>query len=211
MGVVVEVLFCLVTEQRLECRQGVIYGPFNPVYGFGAVFITVILYFLREKRDLWIFVGGSIIGGAFEWLCSYVQELFLGTVSWDYSNIPFNIGGRTCLLYSLFWGILAIMWLKFVYPIMSKLIEKIQNNVGVILSWILVVFMIFNMLISSLAVYRMKQREVGVKADTTMSRFLDKYYTDDFLKRIYPNMRNPENGEKLIDKAEETHKYNTGN
>lgn len=201
-GVIVEMLFCLATEGHLECRQGVVFGPFNPVYGFGAVFITIILYLLRHQRDLVIFIGGSIVGGAFEWLCSYIQETFMGTVSWDYSDMPFNIGGRTCLLYSLFWGILSIVWLKFIYPFMSALIEKIPNTVGVIVTWLLVVFMVLNMFVSSAAVIKMGEREDGIKPDTTFDYILDEYLNDDVMTAIYPNMRNPESGERLVDKQE---------
>ncbi|MGN0559266.1 MAG: hypothetical protein ACI4IS_07465 [Acutalibacteraceae bacterium] len=202
VGVIVEILFCLVTEGHLECRQGVVYGPFNPVYGFGAVVITIVLYILRHQRDLVIFIGGSVIGGAFEWLCSYFQEMFMGTVSWDYSDIPFNIGGRTCLLYSLFWGILAIVWLKFIYPLMSALIERIPNKIGRLVTWVLVLFMAFDMFISSAAVVRMGERQKDIAPKTSFDRFLDNNLDDDFLTQIYPNMRNPESGERLVDKQE---------
>lgn len=188
IGVVVEVLFCLAVEQKIECRQGVLYGPFNPVYGFGAVVITLVLYFMRNARDLWVFIGGSILGGAFEYLCSWYQETFLGTVSWNYEGQFGNIGGRTSIMYMLFWGILTVLWLKFIYPFMSKMIEKIPSKMGIALTWILVIFMALDMTVSSLAVYRMTQRHSGHEATTAYEMFMDEYYPDSFMFEIYPNM-----------------------
>ena len=71
LGVVCEVIFCLIVDHRYESRQGVIYGPFNPVYGVGVVLVTVCLYWLRNKRDFWTFLCGSFIGAASEYLCSW--------------------------------------------------------------------------------------------------------------------------------------------
>lgn len=197
VGVIVETLFCLVMEHKIESRQGLIYGPFNPVYGFGAVVITAVLYFMRNARDLWVFVAGAILGGAFEYICSWYQETFLGTLSWDYSGDMGSIGGgRTSLIYMLFWGILTIIWLKFIYPFMSRCIEKIPKAIGTTLTWVLVVFMVLNMLVSGMAVYRMNMRHSGVPAKTWISQKLDQLYTDEFLQKIYPNMKitNPKDG-----------------
>lgn len=55
-------------------------------------------------------------------------ELVFGTVFWDYSDIPFNLGGRINLLYCFFWGIAAVIWLKILYPRLSALIEKIPGK-----------------------------------------------------------------------------------
>lgn len=189
IGVIIEIIFCiLVTEHHYECRQGVIYGPFNPVYGFGAVLITLALYVMRNARDLWVFICGALLGGAFEYICSWYQETFLGTVSWTYEGQIGNIGGRTSLVFMLFWGILAILWLKFLYPLMAKCIEKLPMKLGKILTWILVVFMVLNMLISALAVYRMTQRHSGATAKNAYEEFMDTHYPDSFLMEIYPHM-----------------------
>lgn len=188
IGVVVEVLFCLLVDHRFESRSGVIYGPFNPVYGFGAVVITMALYWLRNKRDIWVFICGGILGAAFEYVCSWYQETFLGTVSWDYSNTFMNINGRTNLMYALFWGLLSIAWLKFIYPFMSKLIEKIPNKIGKGFTWVLVIFMAFNCLISAAAVNRMSARHEGVPARSRFDVFLDKTYPDEYLTKIYTHM-----------------------
>lgn len=203
VGVVIEVLFCIfVTEHRYESRQGLIYGPFNPVYGFGAVAMTLVLYLFRRKSETWIFLVGAIIGAIFETLCSVYQEYFLGTVSWDYSDSKFRLmGGRTDLVYAVFWGILAVIWIKFIYPFMSKWIEKIPNKVGIILTWILLVFMVFDCVISCMAVDRMVKRYNGTADDTAVGRFLDEHYPDEFLLKVYPNMIFTETGEVLHEVA----------
>ena len=201
LGVVVELLFCLATQFHLENRSGLIYGPFNPVYGFGAVALTLGLYWLRYKRDLYILIGGTILGGAIEYICSWVQEQIFGTVSWDYSKLPFNINGRICLLYSIFWGILAILWIKFLYPRFCSLILKIPNKLGRPLSWILAVFMVFNMFMSSVAVLRWAERLEDIPATTSIGRYMDKHYPNSRMEWYYPNMRFMENGKISEDKS----------
>ena len=188
IGVVVETIFALVTTQKLESRAGVVYGPFNPVYGFGAVLMTVCLYKLKEKRDLWIFLCCMVIGAAFEYLCSLLQEVTLGTVSWQYDQQMFDIGGRTSLLYAFFWGILGLLWIKFLFPLLSKWIEKIPNKAGVVLTWIRLVFMVFNMAVSLLALERQAQRREGVPANNVVAQFFDDRFPDSRLDRIYRHM-----------------------
>lgn len=188
VGVIVETIWCLVTLHKLESRQGLIYGPFNPVYGFGALLMTLLLYKLQGKRDLWIFLGSMVIGGAFEYLCSFVQEKVFGTVSWQYTQKQFDIQGRTSLLYAFFWGILGLLWLKELFPRLSHLIEKIPNKVGKPLTWVLVVFMALNMAVSALAVDRQTQRRQGVPATNIVSQLLDRFYPDSLMQIIYPNM-----------------------
>lgn len=188
IGVVIETIWCLIVWQRFECRSGLIYGPFNPVYGFGAVVITLCLHWLCKKRDLYIFLGGGILGGAFEFLCSWVQEMMLGTVSWEYSGTPFNLQGRTNLLYAFFWGILALVWVKNLYPLISRWIEKIPQRIGKPLTWALIVFMTANMAVSAAAIARQTARRTGIPPQNAVDRFIDRHYTDELLKIVYPNM-----------------------
>ena len=101
----------------------------------------------------------------------------------------FNLGGRTSLGYILCWGFLGLLWVKNIYPKVSDWIESFPLKVGKVLTWILFVFMIFNMLISSLAVYRYSSRYSNITAKNNFETFLDKAYPDEMLKRVYPNMK----------------------
>ncbi|KNZ43043.1 putative ABC transporter permease [Acetobacterium bakii] len=188
LGVVVESLFCLVTHGYIQSRQGVIYGPFNPVYGFGAVALTLVLHPLEKKRWYIIFILSMILGGGFEFISSYVQQFTTGTISWQYHESPFNLAGRTSLQYSFYWGFLGLLWVQEIYPFISKLIEKIPKKVGVPLTWVLVVFMVLNMSVSALAVNRWNERINNIPATGTVQEILDSVYPDSFLQQIYPNM-----------------------
>ena len=108
--------------------------PFQYCMGLGCVLLTAFLYPYREKNDRYIFLAGTILGGAYEYICSVFSELVFGTVFWDYSAIPFNLGGRINLLYCFFWGIVAVVWLKMLYPILSGWIEKLPVKCGKLLS-----------------------------------------------------------------------------
>lgn len=188
LGVVLETIWCFLTRGHFESRTGLIYGPFNLVYGFGALLMTISLVWMSGKRDLYIFVVGSIIGAAFEYFCSYIQQALFGTVSWDYSQFPLNFHGRINLLYSFFWGLLALLWVKDLYPIMSSWIERIPNAWGKSVTWVLLVFMVLNVIVSAAAVGRMTQRRNGVPAINRIEAFLDAHYPDERLQKIYPNM-----------------------
>ncbi len=125
LGDLIETLFCRVTGGVWMSRSSVIYGTFSIVWGFGAVILTVVLQRLAGKEDRYIFLAGSVLGGVYEYLCSVFTEIFLGTTFWDYSDMPFNIGGRTNLLYCIFWGLLSVVWVKICYPTISGWIEKL--------------------------------------------------------------------------------------
>lgn len=190
LGVVLEVLFCLVSTGGLENTVGVglIWGPFNLVYGFGALAMALGLHILRSKRDLSVMLGGILIGSVVEYICSFVQEFLFGSVSWDYSEYPFNIGGRVNLLYSLFWGILAIFWIKIIYPFFASWILKIPNTIGKSLTWVLLVFMVVNTIASGFAVGRWAQRIEGTAADSAFFSFFDTYYPNEKMEKIFASM-----------------------
>lgn len=102
LGTIFETVWALLTEGHFEVRVGMVYGPFIPVYGGGACFLTAVLYKLYKLSDTLIFVISAVVGAGFEYFCSWFQEAVFGTISWDYSNTPFNIDGRTNLMYGDF-------------------------------------------------------------------------------------------------------------
>ncbi|MDY4834149.1 MAG: putative ABC transporter permease [Frisingicoccus sp.] len=188
LGDITETIFCYVTAGELMSRSSVVYGPFSIVWGFGCVLLTAILYQYRTRSDGYIFLFGTVLGGAYEYFCSVFTELVFGTVFWDYSKIPFNLGGRINLLYCFFWGIAAVVWLKVLYPLFSGWIEKIPKKAGIVLTWIMIVFMIFNMTVSAFAMARYSVRNAtGAEAETTLDIFMDEHFPDERMERIYPN------------------------
>ena len=168
-------------------RRGLIYGPLNPVYGLGLVFFVIFLS--KIKNPALIFLGGMLLGGGCEYLCSLVQEKVFGTLSWDYSHQLFNIGGRTSLKYMLIWGVLALVVMKVVYPFLSNLIEKMPVKTGNILTIILIVFMVANIIISVTACLRQSERASGMAPSNKVELFLDKHYPDKRLNTIFQNAK----------------------
>ena len=187
-GVVVELLWCLIRNGYIESRAGLVYGPFNLLYGVGAVALTLILYRYRNRSSAFSFIGGIVIGSVVEYLLSWGQETLFGSTSWDYSEIPFNINGRICLLYSVFWGFLGVMWIKSIYPRVAKIILKIPNRAGKIITVALTVFMVFNALMSLCSVWRWSQRIHNVPASSAFDEFFDKRFPDSRMERIFANM-----------------------
>lgn len=187
-GVVVELLWCLIRNGYIESRAGLVYGPFNLLYGVGAVALTLILYRYRNRSSAFSFIGGTVIGSVVEYLLSWGQETLFGSTSWDYSEIPFNINGRICLLYSVFWGFLGVLWIKSIYPRVAKIILKIPNKAGKIITVALTVFMVFNALMSLCSVWRWSQRVHNVPASSAFDEFFDKRFPDSRMERIFANM-----------------------
>ena len=169
-------------------RSSVLYGPFSFVWGLGAVVLTVTLQRLAEKNDRYVFAAGFVIGGVYEYMCSVFTELVFGTVFWDYSEMPLNIGGRTNVLFCFFWGVLAVAWIKMIYPPMSKGIESLPALTGKILTWVVVFVMACNAVLTSAAMLRYSTRPEQPQPANAFEEFIDRQYGDGYMERRWPNM-----------------------
>ena len=187
LGDFTETIFCRITAGEWMSRSSLVWGPFSIVWGLALVFATVLLYKDREKPDRHIFIAGTLLGGAYEYICSVFTEIAFGKVFWDYSKIPFNLGGRINLLYCFFWGIAAVLWIKLLYPHFSRWIEKIPVLWGYVLTWTLAVFLAVNMAVSVMALVRYERRAAGDLADSAWERIMDEHFDDNRMEKIYPN------------------------
>ena len=173
-------------------RSSVVWGPFSLVWGVAIAAASLLLYKYRDRSDRFLFLAGTFLGGAYEYICSVLSELVFGKVFWDYSQMMFNLGGRINLLYCFFWGIAAVIWMKGLYPVFSRWIEKIPMRAGKILTWIFFVFMVVNMAVSGLALIRSDQRADGIPATSQWQKVMDTHFDDAKLKKIYPNAKDAE-------------------
>ncbi len=189
LGDVVETIFCLATTGRLMSRSSLVLGPFSIVWGLACAMLTWILYRYKDRSDRFIFVFGTVLGGAYEYVCSVFTEAAFGTVFWDYSGLPFNLGGRINLLYCFFWGIAAVVWMKGVYPVLSGWIEKLPARAGKIVCTMLLIVLAADMLVSALALARYSERQAGIQGETEIEELLDEYFPDSFIESRYENLK----------------------
>ena len=169
-----------------ELRRGVIYGPFNPLYGLGAVLVVYLLV-RPNYSNIKTFIYGGLLGGIIEYSISLLQEIFTHTISWDYSNHFLNIGGRTTIPFLIAWGIFTLIFAKIIYPYLSKWIEKIPINIGNIVFYILSIFLIIDMFISWTALFRGAMRKSDIEPITPIGRLYDRIYPDSVLSKHFPN------------------------
>ncbi len=188
LGDIIETFWCGLVDGQWMNRSSVLYGPFSFVWGLGAVVLTVALQGLADKNDRYVFLAGFVVGGAYEYLCSVFTELVFGTVFWDYSEMPLNIGGRTNVLFCFFWGVLAVVWIKGIYPPMSRGIESLPALAGKLLTWIVVFVMACNALLTSAAMIRYGGRAVQPEPANAFEEFLDSQYGDQRMEERWPNM-----------------------
>ena len=186
-GFFAEMLYALVYTRALEIRQGLVYGPFIQIYGIGAVAYYILTLNVQEPKKA--FFSGMIMGGALEYLCSFFQEIFFGTISWDYSNLFMNLNGRTSLLYCVYWGMIAVLYLKLVYPLLLKIEPLIYKKGAKIITACFMIFMTFDIVISCMAGNRQKERHQNIPPKGIIDEFIDRNYPDELLDKIYNNKK----------------------
>ena len=186
-GFFIEMIYTAFYTRTFVIRRGLIYGPFIQIYGMGAVAYYLLISKIKEPKEA--FFTGMLMGGILEYICSFFQEILFGTISWDYSHFFLNFNGRTCVLYCFYWGIIAVAFLKVVYPWLEK-IEPLIYKKGVrVLTVFLMIFMAFDIAISCMAANRQQERHDNIPAKNQIDVFLDNTYPDEYLDRIYNNKR----------------------
>ena len=189
IGYVVEMIVALVQNGYIESRQGLLYGPFTPVYGIGIIVYYIFFNKIKTRDKKIVFLLSMLIGGITEYLCSFIQEKVFGTISWDYSEWLFNINGRTTLIHCTYWGIAGILYVSYIEPLIPKIENVIRNNHVRVITSCLVICMVLNITISTMAAFRQKERIEDVQASGTLDMFLDKNYPNEYMDRVFANKK----------------------
>ncbi len=205
-GYLIETLFALVTKGVIESRRSFLYGPFCGIYGLGAVVMVIGLQRFN-KNNYTLFCGGFIIGSIVEYVISWIGEILFDIKWWDYSNIPFNINGRVCILFSVFWGVLAIYLMAHIHPLVEKFLNKFTPHLLKTASVTFVIFMFLDCLITGFALKMFFTKLVnenelelqGVGAylkeytamyeTPTVKKVVDKFFSNEKMLKTFPNIK----------------------
>jgi hypothetical protein len=170
-GLVIEDVFHLIVYHEWESRAGLVWGPFSPLYGVGAVVLTVFLNRFYYTHNLIIFIIAMILGSAMEYLASLMMEVFWHAIAWDYTGTFGSIDGRT----------------NFFFGVIFNHID-FDNTMVRIVSVALVAFMTVDIAITILALHREGQRTGDIPPANVIDVWLDNTFTDEWLQQRFENM-----------------------
>lgn len=196
LGLVVETIYGYLTMGVWQSRKGLILGPYCPIYGVGAVIIILFLNKFRNQK-IKLFIYGGILGSVIEYLLSFGMEAMYGTRFWNYTD-AYNLNGRICLLYTVFWGILSLILICVVKKWIDKLINKVnyKNKVVKIIDIIIAVLFTVDILLTiwGTTVYKNRAKDEYNKVKIFEEKNIfekvgDVLFPNKMMENIFPNLR----------------------
>ena len=151
--------------QKKPVNSGFLYGPFCPIYGFGAIFMFLFLQGFKDNIAL-LFTIAFFVLSFWEYIVGWLLEKIFNTKYWDYSENKFNIKGRVCLMNSLFWGFLGVIFIKYMHPFISEKIDMIPQNMLTFNVIMITIAIIVDTVISSVKVTNIQAKLEKLKEIT---------------------------------------------
>ncbi len=192
VGLIVEIIFHMVVVEPgvYQDRAGLLWGPFSPIYGVGAVLMTIALNRFKDRNIVFIFVVCTIIGGGFEYFVSWFMEVAFGASAWDYSNefLGDLFGGRTCLLFASMFGFLGTVWIKLLLPIFLKLFNLIPWKWRYSVTLVCAAFMLVNCVMTLQALDNWGARKAGHVPTTGLEQFYAENFNDEYMANRFQSM-----------------------
>ena len=183
-GFIIETIFGVLTKGVLESRKSFLYGPFCSIYGLGAVLMILPLQRFK-KNNYTLFAAGFVIGSIIEYFVSLIGELIFHIKWWDYSDQILNLNGRICVLYSLFWGLLAIYLMSDINKKVDKFIDFLKKKISIgILKTAVVLVSVFIVFDLGITAYALQMFTIRIAYDNNLN-IANKQYIDEQYEKIY--------------------------
>ena len=149
IGWIIESGYRTVLEKGRFINSGSLFGPFVPIYGFGATAILLIELYIGSLAFSLQIIIFSVTATAIEYLTSYILEKKFSMRFWDYSTYPLNIKGRVCLLYSGFWALLSAIQIVYIQPFIDSFINSISLELQLVIPVIFLIYVSFDIFYST--------------------------------------------------------------
>ena len=201
LGLVIETVYhVLVVDPGVyEDRAGLLFGPFSPIYGVGAMLMTMALNRFHKAPFPVIFLVSAVIGGAFEYAVSWFMQFAFGIVAWDSTGTFLSIDGRTNGMFMAMWGVLGLFWVKLCLPWMLRLVNRIPWNWRYTLTTVCAALMIVDCGMTLMSLDRWYQREADVAPDNAISRFIDDHFDNQYMEDRFQSMSiDPDNAARTL-------------
>ena len=200
LGLIIETVYHMVVVDPgvYQDRAGLLFGPFSPIYGVGAVLMTVALNRFYKANPVIIFVVSAVIGGLFEAAVSWFMQTGFGAVAWDYSGstifglfpdpVAIIFGGRTSTLFMCMWGALGFVWIKLCLPRLLKLINLIPWKLRYSFTALCAVLMLVNSVMTLQALDCWYERLSGIAGTSPVEEFYAKRFDNAYMEHRFQSM-----------------------
>lgn len=189
-GLVLEEVWMFVTAGLTQSRVGLVWGPFSPLYGVGALLLTLLSFCLRRSRatDLQLFLTSVLVGGGLEQLTGWGMQALFDAQSWTYLGLPDHITQWVAWRFLLMWGLLGLVWAKHVMPELLYLVGEPLTHRQVAFVVMLAIYLSLDVFMTVSSFQRRAAREAGAPAHNGFERWIDEHYTDEFMANRFQNL-----------------------
>lgn len=165
IGWCIEMISCSYHTKKI-INRGFLIGPYCPIYGIASILMTSFL--TNYKNDLLVlFIMATFICSILEYITSYLMEKLFKARWWDYSNKPFNVNGRVCLINSLYFGILGVLLISVIHPFIINIISSISNDYFYIITTFLFTVFLIDYITSFKITFTLKKSFQNLRKDST--------------------------------------------
>lgn len=155
LGWCTEVIFAAFKQHRFVNR-GFLNGPICPIYGVGVTLVIACLEAFQSNLLL-LYISSVILVTVLEGVTGWAMDKLFHNKWWDYSKLPFNIGGYVCLLFSLIWGVACVFIVYFVHPLIHQVLSLIPHTAGIALIAILGITLLSDIIVTTSAIVKFNQ------------------------------------------------------
>lgn len=189
LGLILETIWMFVAYGVLESRVGLVWGPFSPLYGCGAVLLTVVLWHLRDQPTWMIFLISAGLGGILEQLAGWSMETVMHAWSWSYLHFPDHITQWVAWRFLIVWGLLGVAWCKVIMPeLLYRIGEPTSRRQAVVVTF-LTAFIALDIAMTVACFWRAGKREEGVPPQNVFEEYVDRHFGDEFIKGKFENLK----------------------
>lgn len=188
VGLLVETVVSFMLDGHWESRAGLVFGPFSPIYGVGALLITIALNRLSNRNPLLQFAVAGFVGAGFEYLAGWLLESCFGIVAWSYEGQLLSIHGHTSLFMACIWGLCGLLWIRAFLPAIMKLIERIPQSTRRPLTIALSIVLFADVILTIGALDCWYLRTLGMPIETPQQAFFAQFFGDQFMQSRFETM-----------------------
>ena len=189
-GLLLEEIWMLITVGLTESRVGLVWGPFSPLYGAGTVLLTLISYQLRRRHapNVVGFCISAVVGGRLEEITGWGMLTFFHMQSWTYAFLPDHITEFVAWRFLFFWGLLGLIWCRFVMPRALYHIGEPTSKRQAIFITLISLYLVADIGMTVACFMRATARDVGIPPQNAFEQWVDMHYSNEFISARFQNL-----------------------